>query len=82
MQVIAICTAACASQAESGQLPAGWLFHHRWAKQTSGSIDSPLGRIHFDTASPCFPSYPPRRIHFDTAGGPTTAFLTLILTLP
>jgi len=36
-QVIAICTAACASQADGGRLPAGWLFHHRWAKQTTGA---------------------------------------------
>ena len=34
---------------EATPLPETWLFHHRWAKMTTGSIASPIGRIHFDT---------------------------------
>ena len=44
-----MCKTACDANADSEQFPATWLFHHRWAKQTTGSIASPIGRIHFDT---------------------------------
>ena len=37
------------ANADADQFPATWLFHHRWAKMTTGSIASPIGRIHFDT---------------------------------
>uniref|UniRef100_A0A7S0NUS3 Formamidopyrimidine-DNA glycosylase catalytic domain-containing protein n=1 Tax=Calcidiscus leptoporus TaxID=127549 RepID=A0A7S0NUS3_9EUKA len=48
-QVLAVCNVACAAGADASAFPPGWLFHHRWQNQTSGSMDSPLGRIHFDT---------------------------------
>ena len=48
-QVLAVCKAACAANADSERFPPGWMFHQRWQNQTSGSMDSPLGRIHFDT---------------------------------
>mmetsp|Transcript_14321 Transcript_14321/g.38640 ORF Transcript_14321/g.38640 Transcript_14321/m.38640 type:complete len:419 (+) Transcript_14321:95-1351(+) len=44
-----VCQTACAVDADSSEFPPTWLFHHRWANQTSGSIASPLGRIHFET---------------------------------
>jgi len=47
--IVSVCTAACEANADSEAFPADWLFHHRWAKQTSGSVASPLGRICFDT---------------------------------
>jgi formamidopyrimidine-DNA glycosylase len=49
--VIRICSEACACQADSSRFPTHWLFHHRWQKLTSGSMASPLGRIHFDTVA-------------------------------
>ena len=48
-QVLAVCKTACAANADSDRFPRGWMFHQRWQGQTSGSMDSPLGRIHFDT---------------------------------
>ena len=48
-QVLAVCKTACEANADSDRFPPGWMFHHRWQGQTSGSMDSPLGRIHFDT---------------------------------
>jgi len=47
--LLSVCTEACACNAESDRFPRTWLFHYRWANQTSGSIDSPLGKIHFET---------------------------------
>ena len=47
--IVNVCKTACDANADSEQFPATWLFHHRWAKMTSGSIASPIGRIHFDT---------------------------------
>ena len=47
--IVNVCKTACDANADSEQFPATWLFHHRWAKQTTGSIASPIGRIHFDT---------------------------------
>ena len=47
--IVTVCKTACDANADSEQFPATWLFHHRWAKQTTGSIASPIGRIHFDT---------------------------------
>ena len=47
--IVNVCKTACDANADSEQFPATWLFHHRWAKMTTGSIASPIGRIHFDT---------------------------------
>ena len=47
--IVTVCKTACDANADSEQFPATWLFHHRWAKMTTGSIASPIGRIHFDT---------------------------------
>ena len=47
--IVNVCKTACDANADSEQFPATWLFHHRWAKMTAGSIASPIGRIHFDT---------------------------------
>jgi formamidopyrimidine-DNA glycosylase len=47
--VLRVCSEACACQADSSRFPTHWLFHHRWQNLTSGSMASPLGRIHFDT---------------------------------
>ncbi|KAG8466180.1 hypothetical protein KFE25_001936 [Diacronema lutheri] len=47
--LIDVCTTACKANADSSLFPPAWLFHHRWANQTTGSISSPLGRICFDT---------------------------------
>ena len=47
--IVTVCKTACDVNADSEKFPATWLFHHRWAKQTTGSIASPIGRIHFDT---------------------------------
>ena len=47
--IVDVCKTACDANADSEQFPATWLFHHRWAKMTTGSIASPIGRIHFDT---------------------------------
>ena len=47
--IVTVCKTACDANADSEQFPATWLFHHRWAKMTTGSIASPMGRIHFDT---------------------------------
>ena len=50
---------ACACEADYRQFPKGWLFHHRWANQTSGSISSPIGRIHFETVGGRTTAYVP-----------------------
>ena len=47
--IVNVCKTACDANADADQFPATWLFHHRWAKMTTGSIASPIGRIHFDT---------------------------------
>ena len=47
--LIDVVTVACAANADSKKFPKNWLFHYRWAKQTSGSITSAIGRIHFAT---------------------------------
>lgn len=47
--IVSVCAVACDADADSERFPTTWLFHHRWANQTSGSMSSPLGRIHFDT---------------------------------
>lgn len=44
-----ICRTACDANADSAAFPDDWLFHHRWAKQTTGAITTPIGRVHFDT---------------------------------
>ena len=44
-----VCETACAANADARRFPADWLFHHRWAKQTTGSISTPIGRVKFDT---------------------------------
>ncbi|KAL1519240.1 hypothetical protein AB1Y20_003499 [Prymnesium parvum] len=49
--LLRVCREACECEADSSRFPATWLFHHRWARQTTGSIDSPLGRIHFATVA-------------------------------
>jgi len=49
--VLRVCSEACACQADSSRFPTHWLFHHRWQKLTSGSMASPIGRIHFDTVA-------------------------------
>jgi formamidopyrimidine-DNA glycosylase len=48
-KIVDVCTFACAVSADHEQFPPTWLFHYRWANQTTGSIASPLGRVHFDT---------------------------------
>ena len=40
---------AVQANADSEKFPAGWLFHHRWRNQTSGTFSSPIGVIKFDT---------------------------------
>lgn len=47
--LVDVCRVACDADADSDKFPQTWLFHHRWANQTSGSKSSPLGTIHFDT---------------------------------
>merc|ERR1719181_1360637 len=47
--LLAVCRMACDCNADSDRFPSTWLFHHRWAGMTTGSINSPIGRIHFDT---------------------------------
>eukprot|EP00310_Coccolithus_braarudii_P014622 CAMPEP_0183341104 /NCGR_PEP_ID=MMETSP0164_2-20130417/7419_1 /TAXON_ID=221442 /ORGANISM="Coccolithus pelagicus ssp braarudi, Strain PLY182g" /LENGTH=330 /DNA_ID=CAMNT_0025511335 /DNA_START=21 /DNA_END=1014 /DNA_ORIENTATION=+ len=47
--ILDICRHACECNADSERFPSTWLFHYRWAGMTTGSIDSPIGRIHFDT---------------------------------
>lgn len=47
--LLRICAEACACNADSSRFPPHWLFHHRWQNLTSGSMMSPIGRIHFDT---------------------------------
>ena len=49
--VLEICSIACACNANASGFPDTWLFHYRWRGQTSGSADSPLGRIHFETVA-------------------------------
>ena len=59
--MLRVCREACACNADSAQFPPTWLFHHRWANQTSGSISSPLGRIHFDTVGGRTTAYLPSK---------------------
>ena len=47
--ILRVCEEACECNGDSSSFPDSWLFHYRWAKQTKGSISSPLGSIHFDT---------------------------------
>ncbi|KAJ8603587.1 hypothetical protein CTAYLR_004830 [Chrysophaeum taylorii] len=47
--LIEVCRVACDADADAAKFPPSWLFHHRWANQTSGSKPSPLGQIHFAT---------------------------------
>ena len=42
-----VCRTACSCHADSSRFPQEWLFHHRWANQTSGSLTCSIGRIHF-----------------------------------
>ena len=49
--LLAILRTACDADADYTKFPSTWLFHHRWAKQTSGSKQSPIGRIHFSTVA-------------------------------
>ncbi|KAJ1463299.1 Formamidopyrimidine-DNA glycosylase N-terminal domain-containing protein [Pelagophyceae sp. CCMP2097] len=44
-----VCARATSANADSEEFPDTWLFHHRWANQKTGSISSPIGRIHFAT---------------------------------
>ena len=47
--IVGVCETACDANADSSAFPETWLFHHRWIKQTTGSVDTPIGRVHFDT---------------------------------
>lgn len=58
MQVVKV---ACDVNADSDEFPPTWLFHHRWKGQTSGSADSPLGRIHFEKVAGRTTAYIPSR---------------------
>mmetsp|Transcript_29869 Transcript_29869/g.91461 ORF Transcript_29869/g.91461 Transcript_29869/m.91461 type:complete len:373 (+) Transcript_29869:101-1219(+) len=60
---------ACDADAEATQFPRTWLFHYRWAKQTSGSIASPLGRIHFATVGGRTTAFVPAKQTKRSSGG-------------
>ena len=47
--LVGVARAAVQANADSEKFPAGWLFHHRWRNQTSGTFSSPIGVIKFDT---------------------------------
>lgn len=59
--LIQVVTVACDVNADSDKFPPTWLFHYRWKGQTSGSADSPLGRIYFETVSGRTTAYVPSR---------------------
>ena len=47
--LVSVCGAAVDANADASKFPADWLFHFRWGKQTTGSVATPFGRVHFDT---------------------------------
>lgn len=59
--LIDIVSRACDVDADAARFPASWLFHHRWKHQTSGSAESPIGRIHFDTVGGRTTAFVPAR---------------------
>lgn len=67
--IVTVCKTACDANADSEKFPATWLFHHRWAKQTTGSISSPIGKIHFDTIGGRTTAFLPE-VQKKTAGKP------------
>ncbi|KAJ1627564.1 Formamidopyrimidine-DNA glycosylase N-terminal domain-containing protein [Pavlovales sp. CCMP2436] len=60
-QILSVCQLACAANGAREEFPENWLFHHRWANQTKGSISSPLGTIHFDTVGGRTTAFLPHR---------------------
>mmetsp|Transcript_20822 Transcript_20822/g.31864 ORF Transcript_20822/g.31864 Transcript_20822/m.31864 type:complete len:371 (-) Transcript_20822:1402-2514(-) len=61
--LIEIVTTACAADARAHKFPKHWLFHHRWANITSGSVRTPLGRLHFDTIAGRTTAFLPSKQH-------------------
>merc|ERR1711920_268785 len=61
--VLGVCKRACECNADSNRFPPTWLFHYRWAGMTTGSIDSAIGRIHFDTVGGHTTAFLPSKQH-------------------